>query len=116
MRPKYAPSQGNVKKKNKIKTIFPEKISLRAWISGKEEGSGIVEPCFRGAGRGPVVATTTRERVADGTDYVTISKRFSKNAWGSPRPGVALGGAGGWSATARETRVAGRRSDMPLGG
>jgi hypothetical protein len=68
------------RKKEQKKEIFPEKISCRTRICGEEEGIRIVEPCFRGAGRGSIARTTTRESGADGPDYVRISKRFSKNA------------------------------------
>jgi hypothetical protein len=50
-------------KKEQKKTIFPEKISGRVLNSGKKEGRRVVEPCFRGGGRGLAAAATTRDSV-----------------------------------------------------
>jgi hypothetical protein len=79
--PKIRPLSGICQEKKNKKRKSPQKKSLAEHgFAGRRREVGSWNPASGGVGAGLGCKTNTRESVADGTDYVTISKRFSKNA------------------------------------
>jgi hypothetical protein len=116
MAPKYAPSQGNVKKKKERKR---KKSTIKNLLQGVEywvrEGLGVVDPYFRDSEQVAMAAATTGEGFADRI-YMTISIKYIKSGGDFDRRRKDFRGAGGKPAQARGRQLAGLKPETSLRG
>ena len=91
MEPKYALSQGDVKKKKHKITINPQKKIAWGWRNSRGRGTvGVVEPCFGSSGRAASAAAATRGSSAIKAGYITILNRYKQSGQAVAPPEIGL--------------------------